>query len=141
MATYFETPIGRMVRYRIEPRPRDWVPRTDGWLSVHNGFNQLRLEVTDQAISVRGFGAFGRLMEAFRPLKLKLSLSPRATAMSMVRLTDLGSWQIPRPRADFIALSCELPDESEYTLAVRPSDGHLDRLRNALETAGVSEAG
>ena len=140
MATYIEIPVGRVVRFRVEPRPRGWVPQTDGWRSVHNGFNRLRLEVTDQAISVRGFGAFGRLMEAFRPLKLKLSLPPCETTMSVVRLTDLGSWRTPRPKADFVALSCTLPNHSEYTLVVRPSDDDLDRLRHALKTAGVSEA-
>jgi hypothetical protein len=140
MASDFETPVGRVVRFRIEPRPRGWAPQTDGWRSVHNGFHRLRLEVTDQAISVRGFGAFGRLMETFRPLKLKLSLPPRETSMSVIRLTDLGSWRIPRPKADFVALSCMLPDQSEYTLAVRPSDGDLGRLRHALKAAGVTEA-
>jgi hypothetical protein len=140
MATYHEIPIQRVVRYRVEPPPRGWFSRTDGWRSVHNGFNRLRLEVTDQAISVRGFGPFGRLMEAFRPLKLKLSLPPRKTTMTTVRLTDLGSTQQPRPKADFVALSCKLPNQSEYTLAVRPSDGDLDQLRSALKDAGVADS-
>jgi hypothetical protein len=34
----------------------------------------------------------------------------------------------------------KLPNESEYTLAVRPSDCDLDRLREALKTAGVAES-
>jgi hypothetical protein len=140
VATYYESPIQRVVRFRVEPLPRGWIPQTDGWQSVHNGFNRLRLEITDQAIAVRGFGPFGRLMEAFRPLRLKLSLSPRETTMTTVRLTDIGTWRTPRPKADFVALSCMLPNQSEYTLAVRPSDGDLDRLRHALKTVGVSGA-
>jgi hypothetical protein len=142
MKTYYEIPIQRIVRYRVEPPPRSWAPQTDGWRSVHNGFAGLRLEVTDEAIQVRGFGLFGRLMEAFAPLKLKLSLVPRETTMSTVRLTriDIGPWREARPKADFVALSCKLPNDSEYTLAVLPSDGDLDRLRNALKIAGVSES-
>ena len=141
LKTYYDIPIGQIVRYRIEPRPRGWGPQTDGWRSVHNGVTGLRLEITDEAIAVRGFGPFGKLMEVFRPLKLKLSLAPQETTISTVCLTDLGSWQYPtRPKVDFVALSCELPDDAEYTLAVRPSDGDLDRLRSALKAAGVRES-
>jgi hypothetical protein len=138
---YYDDPIQRIVRYRVEPHPRGWTPQTDGWRSVHSGIFGLRLRVSDEAIEVRGFGPFGRLMEAFRPLKLKLSLAPRETTMWTTRLPDLGSWQYPtRPKADCVALSCKLPNDSEYTLAVRPSDGDLDRLRDALKMAGVSES-
>jgi hypothetical protein len=108
---------------------------------VHNGITGLRLEITDEAIEVRGFGPFGKLMEAFKPNKLRLSLAPGETTMQTVHLTDLASWQYPtRPKADFVALTCKLPDDSEYTLAVRPSDGDLDRLRNALKMAGARES-
>jgi hypothetical protein len=90
------------------------------------------------AIAVLGFEPFGRLVETFGP-KLRLSLPLRQTPMSTVRLSDIGSWREPRPKADYVALSCKLPDESEYTLAIRASDGDLDRLRSALKTAGVAE--
>jgi len=140
MGNYYEIPIQRVVRFRVEPRPRGWAPQTDGGRSVHNGVNRLRLEVTDQAIAVRGFGPFGRLMEAFRPLSVRLSMPSHETTMSTVRLTDTSSWRQPRQKADYVAPSCKLPNQSEYTLAVRPSDGDLDRLRNALKTAGVAES-
>jgi hypothetical protein len=100
------------------------------------GLLDFGLRVTDEAIEVRGFGPFGRLMEAFGPLKL--TLAPRETTMRTARLTRTETWRGPRSKADFVALSSKLPDGSEYTLAVRPSDGDLDRLRNALEMAGVS---
>jgi hypothetical protein len=79
-------------------------------------------------------------MEAFRPLRLKLSMPSRETTMSTIRFRDTGSWRELRPKAAYVALSCKLSKKTEYTLAVRPSDGDLDRLRNALKTAGVAES-
>jgi hypothetical protein len=138
---YYDDRI-QSVRFRTDPPPRSWlwVPQTDGWQSAYNSLTGLRLSVTDEAIKVRGFGPFRRLIEAFG--LAKLSLPPRETTMRTVRLRRIaiGPWRAPWPQGDCVALSCKLPNEAEYTLAVRPSDGDFDRLRKALNTAGVQES-
>ena len=142
MKTYYDDRIQSVVRFRIDPRPRGWrwVPQTDGWQSAYNSLTGLRLSVTDEAIEVRGFGPFRKLVEAFA--LAKLSLPPRETTMGKVRLRRIaiGPWRAPRPQADYMALSCKLPNDAEYTIAVRPSDRDFDRLRNALKLAGVRES-
>jgi hypothetical protein len=57
-----------------------------------------------------------------------------------LRRIAIGPWRAPRPQGDYVALSCKLPNDAEYTLAVRPSDHDFDRLRNALKMAGVQES-
>jgi len=140
--TYYDDQIQSVVRFRIDPPPRSWrwVPQTDGWQSAYNSLTGLRLGVTDEAIEVRGFGPFRRLIEALG--QAKLSLPPHETTMSTVRLRRIaiGPWRAPRPQSDYVALSCKLPNDAEYTLAVRPSDRDFDRLRNALKMAGVQES-
>ena len=141
MKTYYDDRIQSVVRFRIDPPPRSWrwVPQTDGWQSAYNSLTGLRLSVTDEAIEVRGFGPFRRLIEAFGA---KLSLPPREITMWTVRLRRIaiGPRRAPRPQGDYVALSCKLPNDAEYTLAVRPSDRDFGRLRNALRMAGVQES-
>ncbi|MFZ0342405.1 MAG: hypothetical protein WAL31_08730 [Gaiellaceae bacterium] len=135
MKSYYDDRINSVVRYRIDPPPVG-----DDWRSAYNSITGLRLRVTDDAIEVRGFGPLRRLVEGLG--KAKLSLRPRETTMRTGRqgAVAISPWRAPWPQADYVALSCELPDESEYTLAIRPLDGDLDRLEDALKMAGVSES-
>jgi hypothetical protein len=135
--TYYNEPIERVVRYRIDPAPRFYIRQTDGWGIAYNNISGLRLSVTEEAIVVRGFGPFRRLIEAFG--RIKLSLPPRETALRTIRLgrLSIGPWRAPWPEGDYVALSCRLPNNAQYTLAVRPSDRDFDRLITALKTAGV----
>jgi hypothetical protein len=129
-----------VVRYRIDPPPLFYTPQSDGWGRAFNNISGLRLSVTDEAIEVRGFGPFRRLIEAFG--RMKLSLLPGETASSTVQLRriSIGPWRALWPQADYVALSCKLPNGAEYTLAVRPSDRDLDRIRTGLKMAGVRES-
>ena len=140
--SYYADRIKSVVRYRIDPPPVGWIgfSETDGWRRAYNSITGLRLRVTDEAIEVRGFGPFRRLVEALG--KAKLSLRPRETTMWSARLREvaIGPWRAPWPQADYVALSCKLPDDTEYTLAIRPWDGDLDRLKDALKMGGVSES-
>jgi hypothetical protein len=136
---YYDESIESVVRYRIDPPPPFYAPRSDGWGRAVNSISGLRLSVTDEAIEVRGFGPFRKLLEALS--RMKLSLPTRETALETVRMgrVSIGPWAAPRPQADFLALSCKLANGVEYSLAIRPSDGDLDRLRAALRTAGAHD--
>lgn len=94
--------------------------------------------MTDREIVVQGLR---RLLETLAP-GLTLDLPPQETTMWTVRLgaAAVGPWRLRWPKADFIALSRTLPEGSEYTLAIRPADRDLDRLRAALRKAGVRDS-
>ncbi len=107
----------------------------EGWLEASDErLHGVPPTVTGEAIEVHSLGRFGRrLLELMAP-GAKLRLTPRETTMGTLQLgQELG------PRRGYIALTCKQPDDSDYTLAVRPSDGDVDRLRNALKSAGVRE--
>jgi hypothetical protein len=139
MEDHRELGIQSVLRYRIDPPPRTWMPETDGWRSAYNSITGLRLRISDETIEVLGFGPFRRLIELFGA---RLSLPTRETTMWTVRLSALriGGWRSPRPQVDHLALSCKVRNDSEYTLAVRPYSGQLEVLRDALKAVGVKES-
>ena len=138
---YYDDSIESVVRYRHDP-PRSGLMRlgsdSTGWTPLYNSITGLRFRVTDRAIEVRGMGPFRRLGRRFG---FELSFIPNATTMMTIPLSRvvIGGWAVPRPKVDFIALSRETDDGSWYTLALRPSDGNLDRLQEALRKVGVAE--
>ena len=140
MKTYYDDQIESVVRYRVDRPPLFYVQQSDGWGRAFNTISGLRLRVSDEAIEVRGFGPFRKLLEALG--RMKLSLPPRNTTSSTIRLSriSVGPWRSPWAQADYLALSWKLPNGVEYSLAVRPSDHDLDRLSTALKMAGVSES-
>jgi hypothetical protein len=131
--TYYEDRIEGVARYRVVPPPQFYFQQGDGWGKVMNGISGLRLSVTDEAIEVRGFGPFRRVLEGFG--RVKLSLPTRETDLGTVRLRRGAPYRAPWAEADYVALSYELPSGVEYSLAIRPLDGDLERLRAALRTA------
>lgn len=139
MEAYRELGIQSVVRYRIDPPPMTWRSETDGWRSAYNSITGLRLRIGDEAIEVRGFGPFRKLVGLFGA---KLSLPTRDTTMWTAHpaRVGIGGWRPPWPQTDYLALSYTLPTDSEYTLAVCPYRGQLDVLRDALKAAGVKES-
>jgi hypothetical protein len=138
---YYDESIESVVRYRRDPPTNSWVQGgsdSSGWTPLYNSITGLRLRVTDRLIDVRGMGPFRRLGKR---LGFELSLTPTETKMMTVALSRvvIGGWAVPRPKVDYIALGHETDDGSWYTLALRPRDGDLDRLQEALRAAGVTE--
>lgn len=129
---YYDGRIGTVLRYRTEPPPQsEWSTSSGSWRSFVNSITGFRLVVTDEAIEVLGLRRLARLM-LFAPT---LTLPTTRTTVWTVALGRMARW----PVRHFVALSYTQPDGSEYTLAVRPSDGDLDRLKSALKSAGAHE--
>jgi hypothetical protein len=102
---------------------------------AYNSLTGLSLRVTDETIEVRGFGPFGRVLKLFG---LRLTLPTRETTMftASLRRLSIGLARFGS-ESEFVALSWTRGDNSSYTVAVRPADGDVDRLKNALRMAGV----
>jgi hypothetical protein len=141
MENGYELGIQSVVRYRIDPPPVGWmvngVTDSDGWRA--NTVPDRKLRLTDAAIEVQGLG---RLLTFIDPLWINPSLEPHQTTMWTTHLSwiVIGPWCVPWPKVDFLALTCTLPDDSEFTLAIRPWRGQFDRLKDALRTVGVGES-
>jgi hypothetical protein len=124
------------LRYRFDPPLAGW--SAHGWRVARSP--GLGLAISAEAIEIRGFGPFRKAAEAFGGVLL--SLSPWETVLWTTSIGEsLGPLRIPwlKPR-EWLALSCERSDGIEYTMALRPSDGDLARLRVALRAAGVRES-
>ena len=139
---YYDDSIESVVKYRRDPRPAGLMQLgsdSSGWTPIYNSITGLRLRVTDRTIEVRGMGPFRRLGKW---LGFELSLAPDETTMMTIPLSRvvIGPWAVPRPKVDYIALQRQTGSDSCYTLALRPSDGNLDRLRDALRMARVKES-
>ena len=132
--TYYDGQMESSVRYRHDASGQELMP-VHGWRRAYNSFTGLSLRVTDETIEVRDLGAFGRLFG------LELSLKPRETTMTTLSLGRIliGGTPLPRPLVDFVALTRVRDDGSSYTIALRPRDGDLDRIREALRASGVRE--
>jgi hypothetical protein len=97
----------------------------------------MSLEISGEAIEVRGFGPLRKALEPFGGPR---SMRPRETVMWTTSISDFDPWRIPwLPKREWLALSCPLGEGAEYTLAVRPANGNFDRLRAALQAAGVQD--
>jgi hypothetical protein len=118
------------VRARVRERPGLTV-----WTSLQNGFGGLFLRVTEASVEVGPLGPFRRLGKV---LGLSRVLDPSELTISHARL---GRFMPPAPPfEEWIVLARQTERRTVKSLAVRPADGDLDRLQNALRTAGVREA-
>ena len=98
----------------------------------------MSLAISEEAIEVRGFGPARKLLETFG---VPSSMQPRETVMWTTSIGEsIGRWRVPWTEREWVALTCPVDDGSEYTIALRPSDGDLDHLRDALRAAGVRES-
>jgi hypothetical protein len=126
-------PLFGTVLSRVDPPGAGWSGK--GWARAWS--LTLRLKISDETIEVRGFGPFRRALVLFGGPR---SLQPQETVMRTTSISDSDPWRIPGVRKrEWLALSCPLGSDAEYTLAVRPADGNFDRLRAVLRSAGVQE--
>jgi hypothetical protein len=109
-----------------------------GWGAAHNSFSGMRLTVTDWDIEIRGLGPLTGFAETFG---FETAVAPRDMEMAIRRLGAvlIGGFAFPWPKVEFVVLT-RRRNGPRYTMAIRPRDREIGRLRDALRAAGVAEA-